>query len=299
MDQPLGDPALLPLHALSEFARPRVTVALGGEGADELFGGYPRYRWLERSREFESALPGAVAAPLGALLRGGARRVGRGERATGRLMPAPLLERNLDWVTAERRHRRRELYGPGLAEVGAERVLDGVGARAGELDGKPTARWLMRLDQLDYLPDDVLFKTDRAGMLASLEIRTVFLNRELADFAASLNSATHLAGGGKALLRAMLPPGVIDTPRLGRYRKTAFRVPVAHWLRGPLAEPLRRQLERGVIYGEGYFDRGAVARLADEHLAGTADHSAELWPLLSLGLWADRFCGLDGSYVRE
>jgi asparagine synthase (glutamine-hydrolysing) len=138
----------------------------------------------------------------------------------------------------------------------------------------------------------VLFKTDRAGMLASLEIRTVFLNRELADFAASLNGATHLAGGGKALLRAMLPSGVIATSRLGRYRKTAFRVPVAHWLRGPLAPALKRQLEHGVIYGEGYFDRDAVARLADEHVAGAADHSAELWPLLSLGLWADRFCGL-------
>jgi len=299
IDQPLADPALLPLNALSEFARPRVTVALGGEGADELFGGYPRYRWLERSRQVESVLPGAAAAALGVMARVGARRVGRGERATRRLMPAPLLERNLDWVTAERRHRRRELYGPVLAEVGAEHMLDGLGTLAGGLDGKPTARWLMRLDQLHYLPDDVLFKTDRAGMLASLEIRTVFLSRELADFAASLNSTTHLAGGGKALLRAMLPPGVIDTSRSGRYRKTAFRVPVAHWLRGALAEPLRHQLEHGVLYREGYFDHGAVARLADEHIRGVADHSAELWPLLSLGLWVDRFCGLDGSYVRE
>lgn len=299
IDQPLADPALLPLHTLSEFARPRVTVALGGEGADELFGGYPRYRWLERSRRFESALPGSTAAPLGAMLRGGARTAGRGERAARRLTPAPLLERNLDWVTAERRHRRRELYGPALAGVGGEQMLHGLDTRAGELDGKPTATWLMRLDQLDYLPDDVLFKTDRAGMLASLKIRTVFLSRELADFAASLNSATHLAGGGKALLRAMLPSGVIDTSRLGRYRKTAFRVPVAHWLRGPLAEPLRHQLEHGVIYGEGYFERAAVARLTDEHLVGAADHSAELWPLLSLGLWADRFCGLDGCHVRE
>jgi asparagine synthase (glutamine-hydrolysing) len=299
IDQPLADPALLPLHTLSEFARPRVTVALGGEGADELFGGYPRYRWLARSRQIESALPRSAAAPLGSALRAGARTVGRGERATRRLTPSPLLERNLDWVTAERRHRRDELYGPLLAGVGAERVLGDLGARAGELDGKPTARWLMRLDQLDYLPDDVLFKTDRAGMLASLEIRTVFLNRELADFAASLNSATHLAGGGKALLRAMLPPGVIDSSRVRRYRKTAFRVPVAHWLRGPLAEPLRHQIEHGVIYEQGYFDRAAVARLADAHLAGAADHSQELWPLLSLGLWADRFCGHDRAQVRE
>ncbi|HSZ06393.1 MAG TPA: asparagine synthase (glutamine-hydrolyzing) [Solirubrobacteraceae bacterium] len=297
LDQPLADRALLPLNVLSEFARPRVTVALGGEGADELFGGYPRYRWLERSRQAESALPSAAARSLGALWRGGADRLGRGQLLARRLAPAPLLERNLDWVTAERRSRRRALYGPRLAGVGEGRVLADLGARAGELrcDGSSTVRWLMRLDQVDYLPDDVLFKTDRAGMLASLEIRTVFLNRELADFAASLDTAVHLAGGGKALVRAMLPAGVIETPRVGRYRKTAFRVPAADWLRGPLAPVLDRQIEHGVIYSEGYFDRDAAGALVREHRSGAHDHSDQLWPLLSLGLWADRFHGLDGS----
>ncbi len=295
MDQPLADRALLPLNALSEFARPRVTVALGGEGADELFGGYPRYRWLERSRRVESALPEPVASSIGALLRH-TTRSGRAARVTTRLAPrSPLLERNLDWVTGERRRRRQGLYGPGLAGVGAGRVLEDLGARAGELDGKATVRWLMHLDQIDYLPDDVLFKTDRAGMLASLEIRTVFLSRELADFAASLDTSTHLAGGGKALVRAMLPKGVINTPRLGRYRKTAFRVPAADWLRSPLAPVLHRQLDRGVIYAEGYFDRDAARALVGEHLSGGHDHSDQLWPLLALGLWADRFYGLDGS----
>jgi asparagine synthase (glutamine-hydrolysing) len=295
IDQPLADRALLPLNALSEFARPRVTVALGGEGADELFGGYPRYRWLERSRRAEGALGLAAARSLGALLRGGAERVGRGQRAAQRLAPAPLLERNLDWVTSERRYGRQALYGPRMAGVGADRVLADLSARAGELNGNGTVRWLMHLDQVDYLPDDVLFKTDRAGMLASLEIRTVFLNRELADFAASLDTSVHLAGGGKALLRAMLPAGVLQTPRLGRYRKTAFRVPAADWLRGPLADVLRAQPEHGVLYSEGYFEREAVRALVGEHLAGARDHSEQLWPLLALGLWADRFCGLDGA----
>jgi asparagine synthase (glutamine-hydrolysing) len=294
IDQPLGDRALVPLNALSEFARPRVTVALGGEGADELFGGYPRYRWLERSRRVESALPSAAASPLGALLRQGARSP-RTARAAERLAPTPLLERNLDWVTGARRHRREALYGPRLAGVGASRVLEDLDARAGSLDGDGTVRWLMHLDQVDYLPDDVLFKTDRAGMLASLEIRTVFLNRELAEFAASVDTSVHLGGGAKALVRAMLPPGIIDTSRLGRYRKTAFRVPAADWLRGPLAAVLERQLERGVIYEEGYFNRDAVAALAREHATAASDHSDELWPLLALGLWVDRFHGRDDS----
>jgi asparagine synthase (glutamine-hydrolysing) len=306
VDQPLADRALLPLNVLSEFARPRVTVALGGEGADELFGGYPRYRWLERSRRVELALGQAAARPVGALLRNGTARLGRGERMARRLAPAPLLERNLDWVTGERRSRRHALYGPRMAAVGEGRVAEDLAACAGELplprigtmrgrsDGTSTVRWLMHLDQTHYLPDNVLFKTDRAGMLASLEIRTVFLNRELADFAGSLDTAVHLAGGGKAIVRAMLPDGVIDTPRLGGYRKTAFRVPAADWLRGPLASVLDRQLERGVLYAEGYFDREAARTLVREHRSGGRDHSEQLWPLLSLGLWADRLHGLDG-----
>jgi asparagine synthase (glutamine-hydrolysing) len=293
IDQPLGDRALLPLNALSEFARPRVTVALGGEGADELFGGYPRYRWLARAAQLRAG-PAPAAACVAGVLRG-AERLGRGERLSARLGDAPMLERNLDWVTAERRGRRSALYGPRLAGVAARRVLDTLATRAGELDGQGPVRWLMHLDQVDYLPDDVLFKTDRAGMLASLEIRTVFLQRELSELAASVDTTVHLRGGGKALVRAMLPDGIIAAPRFGRYRKTAFRVPAAEWLRGPLAGVLHRQLERGVLYEEGYFEREAVAGLVREHMAHSADHSDQLWPLLALGLWADRFCGLDGS----
>jgi len=153
----------------------------------------------------------------------------------------------------------------------------------------------MHLDQVHYLPDDVLVKTDRASMLVSLEIRTAFLHGGLADLAGSIDTSIHLAGAGKALVHELLPPGIIPAPKLGGYRKTAFRVPAAEWLRGPLAPLLRRQLERGTIYEEGYFDRRAVEQLAREHAASVRDHSDQLWPLLSLGLWADRFHGLDGE----
>jgi asparagine synthase (glutamine-hydrolysing) len=292
LDQPLADRATIPLHALSEFARPRVTVALGGEGADELFGGYPRYRWLERARRLHAALPGAAAGPVGALLRQAARQP-RAARAARRLAPTPVLERNIDWVTSERRHRREALYGPRLAGLDRGRVLGDLATRAGELNGGPAARWLMHLDQRHYLPDDVLVKTDRASMLVSLELRSVFLHAGLAELAGSLDTSLHLAGTGKALVHAMLPEGVLPQDR-GGYRKKAFRVPAAEWLRGPLAPVLRRQLERGTIYSEGYFDRDAVAALVREHDAASSDHSDELWPLLSLGLWADRFHGLDG-----
>jgi asparagine synthase (glutamine-hydrolysing) len=292
LDQPLADRATVPLHALSQFARPRVTVALGGEGADELFGGYPRYRWLERARRAHAALPDVAVRSLAGVLRRSARWA-PAARASVRLSSAPMLERNLDWVTSERRHRRAELYGPRLAELDCGRLLVDLSERAGALDGGTAARWLMRLDQVHYLPDDVLVKTDRASMLASLELRTVFLHRGLAELAGSLDSSVHLAGAGKALVHVMLPPDVLPTSRSGRYRKTAFRVPAAEWLRGPLAPVVRDQLEHGTIYEGGYFDRGVAERLAREHEAATHDHSDRLWPLLALGLWADRFYGRD------
>ncbi len=291
LDQPLADQALVSLHALSEFARPLVTVALGGEGADELFGGYPRYRWIERAGRFESALP-TTARSLGGLTRHSNRWSGA-QRLLERAAPAPLLERHLDWVTGGRRHRREGLYGPRLAGVGAERVLSRLGERAGSDESSP-GRKLMRLDQVDYLPDDVLVKTDRASMLASLEIRTVYLHRGLAEFAASTDSSLHLGGRGKTLLHAMLPPGM-DTRRPSRFRKAAFRAPTAEWLRGPLAPVLRDQVRNGTIFTQGWFQRDAAQRLLTEHVAAESDHSDVLWPLLALGLWGDRTFGRDAA----
>jgi asparagine synthase (glutamine-hydrolysing) len=293
VDQPLADQALISLHALSEFARPLVTVALGGEGADELFGGYPRYRWIERAGRVESAMPLAVK-PLRGLLRH-TPGWGDAQRLLERSAPGPMLERHLDWVTDRRRHRRLGLYGPRLARVGPERVLSELVTRAGDLDGGSVGRQLMRLDQVDYLPDDVLVKTDRAGMLASLEIRTVYLQRELAEFTASVDVSLHLGGRGKALLHAMLPSDMDTARKAKRYRKAAFRAPTAEWLRGPLAPVLDRQLEAGSIFEQDWFDRVAARSLVADHQSGAHDHSELIWPLLSLGLWADKLFGLDAG----
>jgi asparagine synthase (glutamine-hydrolysing) len=293
VDQPLADRALLPLRVLSEFARPRVTVALGGEGADELFGGYPRYRWLERATRAQERMPTAAARALTAVAgRNGDLPAALGRAA--RLAPAPLLERNLDWVTAGRRHARASLYGPAMEGIERGLVLEDLATLAGERNGTSVARWAMHLDQVHYLPDDVLVKTDRASMLASLELRTVFLSRELSELASSVAAPIHLGDGGKALVHDMLPPDLRVRGRVRGYRKTAFRVPAAEWLRGPLAPALDEQLRRGVIYEEGYFDRDCAAALVREHAAGARDHSERLWPLLSLGLWVDRFSGRDG-----
>jgi asparagine synthase (glutamine-hydrolysing) len=288
MDQPLADQALVSLHAIAEHARREVTVAVGGEGADELFGGYPRYRWLWRSEQLGRALPARLASTVSLL----AARTPhpRAGRVVDMLRPGDLMARHLDWVTARRRVLRHRLYGPALRS----RVTDDglSGDLAGRLNGAPDQliRKLMLLDQLHWLPDDVLVKADRAGMRVSLEVRTPYLNRDLAEFAATVSERVHVADGGKALLRAVLAQ-VAPAASLTRRPKTAFRVPAADWLRGPLAPLVDRQLTGGSAFVEGWFDRATAAAIVAEHRAGTRDLSAAIWPLLAFGLWLDRLRG--------
>jgi asparagine synthase (glutamine-hydrolysing) len=288
MDQPLADQALVSLHAIAEQARRDVTVAIGGEGADELFGGYPRYRWLWRSEQLSRALPPSVASVLAVLATRAPHP--RAARLGDVLRPGEGLARHLDWVTARRRASRRPLYGPALRDhLSQDRLVDDLARHLNGASGGPVIRQLMVLDQLHWLPDDVLVKADRAGMRVSLEVRTPYLNRELAEFAGTVSERIHVADGGKALLRALLAEVAPEAAR--RRRKQAFRAPVADWLRGPLAPLVNRQIAHGSAFAEGWFNRGEAAALVAEHRGGVKDASAVIWPLLAFGLWLDRIRG--------
>ena len=280
LDQPLADQALVALNAVSEFARSEVTVAIGGEGADELFAGYPRYRWLERAERIDGHLPSFAARGLGSFL--GARDQAGLKRLGDVVSPMSTLDRHLEWVTGYRRTQRARIYGPALQRFAATPTTTLVPAPPDV--GAATAAAYMRFDQRHWLPDDVLAKADRASMRASLEMRAPFLQHELAELAGRIDPKVHLQNGGKAVLRRVLDD--MDVPVSSRRRKRAFSVPAAKWLRGPLQEVLRGQLRHGRMYEEGWFDRKAVAGLVDEHCAGTRDHTQTLWPLLTLGSWA-------------
>ena len=282
LDQPLGDEAFVALRALAEFARPLVTVAVGGEGADELFGGYPRYRWLGRT----ARLPDWFRLWHAAHGAGVLERVAAGGRV-GRLndvlAPRSTLQQHVRWVSRPRLDVRMELYGPRLRPyLTAEPVprrFEEVAGTSGSIE-----EMFMRLDQMQWLPGDVLLKADRASMQASLEFRTPFLHRELAEFAASVPASLHVRQGGKLLLRRVLQQVLPEASR-GR-SKVAFRIPSAEWLRGPLRTELDEQLAASALYSEGWFERDRVAGLVSEHVAGR-DRSAILWPILALGLWLD------------
>jgi asparagine synthase (glutamine-hydrolysing) len=287
LDQPNADPALVALHAVAGLAHQHVKVAVGGEGADELFGGYPRYRWLERAERLHSHVPSAAAAAGASLL--GFRRApsdGRGRRLVNVLEPGDMVERHIDWVTDGRRTLRDIINGARLRDLNhATTVVDDARQILATSADPTVAGAYMTLDYRRYLPDDVLAKADRASMLQSLEVRTPFLNRELAEFSATVTTKTHLRSGGKAILRGLLPRVV---PDLGSARpKTAFRVPLADWLRGPLAPALRRLTTDGPAVKDGWLDPAGLKKLCEEHLSGHADHSSSLWPAFVLDLWLD------------
>jgi len=291
LDQPLADQSLPAFHAIAEFAREDVTVAVGGEGADELFGGYPRYRWLARAEALGRHLPRPLAA-VGARALQRSLPAGRAGRLANVVEPGDPVERHLQWVAGERLAVRQSLYGPRLRErrsvaaLAAE--LEAIGSEPEHVAGR-----FMLLDQRHWLPGDVLVKADRASMLVSLEVRTPYLDHRLAEFAATISPDLHTAGKGKALLRRLLADLLPETSL--RRPKTAFRVPVAAWLRGPLAATMREQVERGCACEEGWVDRDAATALLERHLRGEEDRSEVLWPLLAFGLWLDRLRGRDGA----
>jgi asparagine synthase (glutamine-hydrolysing) len=291
MDQPLADQALVSLHAIAEHARRDVTVAVGGEGADELFGGYPRYRWLWHAERLRRRVPAPVAAGLAAAARRAPHP--RASRVADVLAPRAVLERHLDWVTAPRPALRDALYGPAMAGVARERALADLTARLDGAASAPVMAQLMVLDQRHWLVDDVLVKADRAGMRVSMEIRTPYLHRELAEFAATVPDHVHAGRQGKTLLRSLLEQVAPEAAR--RRPKTAFRVPAADWLRGPLAPLLDHQVAEGSAFAEGWFDRDRAARMVAEHRSGAQDGTAALWPLLAFGLWLDRVRGRDAA----
>jgi asparagine synthase (glutamine-hydrolysing) len=230
MDQPLADPVLVVLQATVEHARRDVTVVIGDEGANELFGGYSRYRWLWR------------AEPHCLKTRG------------------PVL--------------RRRLYGPALRE--GIRKAGFSGDLAGEVN------------RACYDAAE-----DRAGMRVSLGVRSPYLDRQLAEFAATVSERVRPHGGGKALLRGLLAQ--VAPAAAARCSQRVSGIPAAEWLRGPLTPLVDRQLEQGSAFAEGWFDRHEAAQLVAEHRAGTRDASAALWPLLAFGLWLDRKRGRDRS----
>ena len=267
--EPVGDPAILPTYLLAEAAREHVKVVLSGEGADELFGGYPTYLGHKAAALYRR-LPGR------GLLRW---LVNRLPTSTGKVTvefmlkqlvaaaELPVLERHLHWFGA---------LGP---------TPGTVPEMACKLKGFPKTDPLNRimwLDFLTYLPDNLLVKVDRGTMLASIEARAPYLDREVMELVLPAPSRVKVRGVTTKGILKEAARGLVPQAAIHR-KKRGLSVPVASWLNGGLA-PLADRL-----LAKPRFGADRVPHLLAEHRAGRANHARRLWPILMGELWVERW----------
>jgi len=299
-DEPFADASQLPTYLVSALTRRHVTVALSGDGGDELFAGYNRHALADR------LWPRLARLPLG--LR---RVAGAGLRALppawwdalGAALPARWRPRQL----GEKLHKLAPLLGL-AGESALYRALVSQWPEPGRLvpgghepqgllwdptlaaEVPELVERMQLLDLLTYLPDDILTKVDRASMAVALEARVPLLDHRVVEFAFRLPAHfKRRHGQGKWLLRQVLyrhlPPALIERPKMG------FAVPLAEWLRGPLRDWAETLLDPGRLAQAGLIDPAPVRQLWQEHLSGRRNHQYQLWPVLMLELWRETNCG--------
>lgn len=286
LDEPLGDASLLPTYAVSALARPFITVALDGDGSDELFGGYGTFPAAELAERLYRLSPrvGAALETLSRLLPTRYENFTRDfiVKSFVKGLPYDLPRRNQVWLGSFSDRELSRLLTPTWQQTSGELFADIDRAR-GALAGLPVFDAVSLLTIVHYLQNDLLLKLDRATMAVALEARTPFLDLDLAEFA--LRLPPEMKRGKrllKQLMRGRLPDAIIERPKKG------FGIPLGAWLRGPLREFLKITLAEDTLRADGFFQPQEVWRLIREHLQGVADHRKKLWTLIMFQLWFQR-----------
>ncbi len=288
-DEPFADSSQIPTHLVSRFAREKVTVALTGDGGDELFGGYNRHvmapKFWNRLRRLPRPLRAAAALPLshvpGRIWNSAASMFGSGIGGK--------VQKGLRVVSQARRF--DDVYSSFLDEWSQEQspVRGAHGGDSAPFDmdfapGAPDALRMMYCDAVSYLPDDILCKVDRASMAVSLETRVPFLDHRVAALAARIPLSMKVSDGrGKQILRDLL---YREAPRMLFERpKSGFAIPIGQWIKGDLRPWAEELLDPARMAGEGWFDATVVQRRWRDHLSGQRDSTPALWAVLMFQAW--------------
>ena len=297
-DEPFADSSQIPTYLVSELTRRHVTVALSGDGGDELFAGYNRYVWAGRLARAANVMPNGLHRPLAAAMRALSPDVWN--KLLGWL---PFLPRAA--LPGDKLHKMATLFDDPTPDAIYRRLVSQWDkpediAAAGHEPGGPlwdasvahdfpdfVAR-MQFLDLVTYLPDDILTKVDRATMAVGLEGRVPLLDHRVVDYAWTLPHEFKLRGGeSKWLLRQVLdryvPRRLIDRPKMG------FGVPIDSWLRGPLREWAEALLAPARLRANGFVRVEPVRRAWQEHLAGSRNWQHPLWTVLMLQAWRERW----------
>jgi asparagine synthase (glutamine-hydrolysing) len=298
-DEPFADSSQIPTYLVSRFARDEVTVAITGDGGDELFGGYNRYLGTALAWSYFSRLPAPARKVLGTSIgkmppggwnalvqllpggRGQPAHFGDKVRKTFRTMGNAS---SLEDLFASLVHEWGEGAGPVLGLDPSE-LQDPIDLDLGV--AAPDAVRMMYGDATSFLPDDVLCKVDRASMAVSLETRAPFLDHRLAELAARIPLSMKIRGNrGKLILRRLLyrqaPAALFERPKKG------FMVPVGEWIRGALRPWAEELLDERRLSEEGFFDAAQVRARWHDHLSGRRDAKFELWSVLMFQAWLDQ-----------
>jgi asparagine synthase (glutamine-hydrolysing) len=293
-DEPFGDSSAIPTYYVSKLTRQHVTVALTGDGGDELFAGYLRYKAVRLAALFER-LPGWMKAAAGSRLlsnlAAGRRQRSLVRRAArfGEALRFSPQRRYFDWMSMFNEMRRAELYSDAfLAELPDVDPFEFLAQAFARVRGRDPVTQASLVDLQTYLPCDLLTKVDIASMANSLECRAPFLDHRVVELAARMPIDCKLKGRrSKRILQQafpeLLPSRVMRRPKMG------FGVPLERWFRHELADYARQVLLDPRALARGYFRPEVVRRMLDDHQSGTFDHSYRLWGLLFFELWQKRW----------
>jgi asparagine synthase (glutamine-hydrolysing) len=295
-DEPYADSSAIPTYRVCQLARKHVTVALSGDGGDETFGGYRRYKMHMLEERMRASLPEGVRKPVFGLLgrlypkADWAPRVLRA-KTTFEGMARSSVEAYFHSMSFIRQPLRSRLYSQQFkAQLGGYSALDVFERHARRANTDDPLALIQYIDTHTYLVGDINTKVDRASMAHSLEVREPLMDHELVQWVATLPSSLKLKGNEgkyffKQAMEPHLPEDVLYRPKMG------FAVPLARWFRGPLKQRVREALLGERMLGSGMFNADVLRHLVTQHESGQHDHSTPLWTLLMFDAFLKRATG--------
>lgn len=292
-DEPYADSSAIPTYRVCEMARRNVTVALSGDGADELFAGYRRYKLHMHEQRLRNWLPLALRKPLFGLLGKWYPKLDWAPKflrakTTFQSLALDTVAGYHNSIAILRDDQREKLFSAEFKQrlngYNSIAVFQRHGAKVAHLDPLKIAQYL---DMKTYLVGDILTKVDRASMAHSLEVRVPFLDHKFVEWAFTAESEANLhRGTGKYGLKKALEPHL---PQDVLYRqKMGFAVPLAEWFRGPLRQRLQEKLTSDLMLGSGFFNEFELRKLLTEHQSGMKDNSTALWTLLMFAAFLEK-----------